>query len=121
MKILVPEELDAVIKKQKDKPNILRVIKLYEAFIYKRNKRKGWFDVPGKYLKRINSAYYKSLPELINAVIIECNKKYYIGRCYKYRFLIDTERETENTYYVTVNVDKEGINQRTINERQKGS
>lgn len=114
MTVLITEELDELIKKQKNRRRVIRLIKVYEAFLYKRYDRNGWFDVPSKYLRKsVGGYYYKAVHDLISAGIIESNNKSWTGRCYKYRFLIDTKRVTDNTYTVEVVVDKEAVSKKS--------
>ena len=106
--MIIPKELDFLIKKQKDKRVINRILKVYEALVYRKHNNKGWFDVPSAYLKKVNGQYNKVIPLLINYGIIEYKsinsdyiyddiftsslhqkKFYYPSQAMKYRFLID--------------------------------
>lgn len=110
--MIIPKELDYVLRLQKRKDAQERIIKVYEALLYKKGNNKVWFDCPSSYLKKISGQYNKVIPTLIEYGIIEyksCNKGiekdedlftqskiynkkyYYPTQAIKYRFLIDTE------------------------------
>lgn len=111
--MIIPRELDYVLSKQKRKDAKNRILKIYEALLYKRGGRKGYFDVPSSYLKKISGQYNIVTNLLVEYGIIEYyskkteenysslfspvknrRKKYYnteVGSCIKYKFLINTE------------------------------
>lgn len=107
--MIVPKELDFLIKQQKDKRLVKRLISVYEALLFKRGRNKTWFDAPSSYLEKINNRYYIAIQEFIKYGIIEYKsvnneyqftdvftsnlhkKKYYFPtQSIKYRFTIDT-------------------------------
>lgn len=107
--MIIPQELDYILNLQERKDAKQRILKVYEALLFKRNKNKNWFDCPSNYLRSINSQYHKVMPLLLKYGIIEYmsidnevkyediftsnvyKKKFYKpSQSMKYRFLIDT-------------------------------
>lgn len=107
--ILIPQEVDYLIQKEKRKDSKERIIKVYNALIYKKGNKNGYFDCPSEYLKKVNVRYFKVINSFIENGIIQyysknteetClfdrskdrRKKYYAtdsGICMKYKFNID--------------------------------
>lgn len=106
----IPQELDYLLKKQKRKDSKQRILRVYEALIYKKEDKKDYFSVPSSYLTKINSRYYLAIDALLEHKIIKFyskdkdyvwdnlfenrkyEKRYYNtsnGICMKYKFLID--------------------------------
>jgi len=108
MKIIVPKEVEDVIKVIGNITAQKNAYKIYAA-LYMREKRKtgqGYFDMPSKYLESINKRYNRTINALLEAGIIRyyeravqgddifttIYKKYYnknLNICMKYKFLID--------------------------------
>lgn len=123
IKLTIPKELEYVLSTQKDKRVRDRTIKIYNALIYKRGDKKGFFDVPSKYLESINTRYYKAIKVLVENGIIDFKKeityeyntlfdtikrerKIYNadkGICMKYKFLINTMVGEEIDFNINVN------------------
>lgn len=106
--MIIPEEVMFLINKEKRKDSKERILKVYEALVYKKGSNNGYFDCPSAYLKKINNRYYKVINLFIDYNIIEFysrneeeflfepnrKKKFYStdrGYCIKYKFLIDIE------------------------------
>lgn len=126
VKILIPEELQKVLKsiKRKDKRNSL--LEIYNALTYKdvkynKDDRNEIFPVPSAYLVKIRKHYNKYINILLDNNIIGYqsfnkgfktinlfedklyNKKYYnthTGECMRYCFNIDIENGIEQTIEV---------------------
>jgi hypothetical protein len=108
--IIIPKEVDFIINELKDKRVKSRLMKVYNALVYKKGVTKGYFDVPSNYLKKVSSRYSKAIDTLIEYGVIDykktvefsfetifddkkkVKKKYNAdrGQCMKYKFLIDT-------------------------------
>lgn len=108
--MIIPKKLDYILNLQKRKDSRQRIIKVYNALLYKKGKRAKWFDVPSSYLEKVSPRYYKVIQLLIDYKIIEFlskgneykyndifsselyQKKFYAPKqCMKYRFLINIE------------------------------
>lgn len=126
--IKTPKQLDYLLSNQKDKRVKNRILKVYEALVYKSSQKDkdGWFYVPSKYLEKINTRYYKAIETLINHGILEVYKKTYypgdkygptdlwsgglnkesyntkLGICKKYRFLINIEDGKEINFEIDI-------------------
>jgi len=120
----IPQELDYLLKKQKRKDAAERIIRVYEALLYKKGNSKKWFDCPSKYLQKVHQKYNLVIPELIKYGIIEFKsinseciyedmfvpskirkkKYYYPTQSIKYRFLIDIENGYEYNYQPKTNL-----------------
>lgn len=108
----IGKELDYILNLQKRKDAKERIIRVYEALLYKKGKNKEWFDCPSTYLQKIHTKYNKVLPLLLEYGIIEYKsinngikkkddifepsvfykkKRYFPTQSIKYRFLIDVE------------------------------
>lgn len=116
----IGKELDYLIKKEKRKDAVERILKVYNALLYKKGNKNGYFTCPSAYLEKVNSRYYKVLTSFIESGIIEFystkdkevgdlfeftfkKKKYYNtekGICMKYRFLIDINEGYEYDFKV---------------------
>lgn len=110
IKTIIPKELDFLLKKQKRKDAELRIVKVYNALVFKKGKTNGYFSCPSAYLVKVHPRYNKVMKLLIDHNIIEFyskkstdigsvfelaerKKKFYnteTGICMKYKFLIDT-------------------------------
>jgi hypothetical protein len=126
--MIIPKELDYIIKQQKRKDAKERIIKVYEALLYKRGKNNTWFDCPSAYLKKISGQYNMVMPLLLEYGIIEYKsinndykytdiftsnlhkkKFYYPSQSIKYRFLIDVTEGYEYDLEIPNNLyDNEG-------------
>lgn len=117
----IGKELNYLISLEKRKDAKQRIIKVYEALLYKRNNSKSWFDCPSTYLKKVSGQYNKAIKLLLDHKIIDFQslnyddsdlfnqrrKKYYNtekGICMRYRFLIDTEQGEEYDFKVPTNL-----------------
>lgn len=106
--MIVPKEIDYLLNKEKRKDAKQRILKVYEALLYKKGNKNGYFDCPSAYLEKINVRYYKVINSFLENGILEFyskneeenlfeenrKKKYYNteeGHCIKYKFLIDLE------------------------------
>ena len=104
----IPIELEKLLNLQNRKDAKHRIIKVYDALLYKRGKTKGYFQCPSAYLKKISPRYNKVMKLLLAHKIIDYQsfneeqtdifnvrrKKYYNtenGTCMRYKFIIDTE------------------------------
>ena len=122
--IIIPKEIEYLLSLEKRKDSKNRIIKIYEALLYKKNEKNGYFDCSSSYLEKINSRYYKVINKFIEYKIIEYysknneeiwddiflykerRKKYYNtenGQCVKYKFLIDISKGKE--YKIDLNID----------------
>lgn len=105
--VIIPKEVQYLIEIQKNKKLKKRIVNVYDALVYKKGKTKNFFDVPSKYLQKINARYYLVMQLFVEYGIIEYSKSTYvkgssieykksynadIGRCMKYKFLIDTKQ-----------------------------
>jgi len=103
----IGKELDYILTLQKRKDAKERILKVYNALLFKKGKG-GYFTCPSAYLKKVSGAYNKALDLLLQHKIIDFQsfnfdesnlfnqrrKKYYNtekGVCARYRFLVDTE------------------------------
>ncbi|WP_333809156.1 hypothetical protein [Flavobacterium sp.] len=108
----IGKELDYLLSLQKDKRVIRRILKVYNALVFKKGKGKSYFNCPSAYLKKVNGQYNKVTKLLLEHKIIDFKsvntdesdlfnhrrKKYYDtekGICMKYKFLIDVEQGYE--------------------------
>jgi hypothetical protein len=108
--IKIGKELDYILSLQKRKDAKQRVIKVYDALLYKNTKanKKGYFQCPSKYLKKVNSEYTTVMTLLKEHKIIDFlsynyddkdifdlrRKPFYNpdeGVSKSYKFLIDVE------------------------------
>ena len=108
--IKVGKELDYILSLQKRKDAKERIIKVYDALLYKNEKKdpKGYFKCPSKYLKKVSGQYTKAIDLLKKHKIIDYlsynyddkdlfdmrRKPFYHteeGICMSYKFLIDIE------------------------------
>lgn len=104
----IGKELDYLLSLQKRKDAKERILKVYNALVFKKGKSKGYFDCPSSYLEKVNSRYFKVIKLLLEHNIIEYQsinldneyssnprrKKFYDtskGICMKYKFNINTE------------------------------
>lgn len=103
--ITIPQEIQYLINIQKNKLTKERVIKVYDALLFKKRNNTGYFDVPSSYLEKINKRYYIVMKLFIEygiidykrseyktgGGIIEYKKSYNVdaSQCMKYKFLID--------------------------------
>jgi hypothetical protein len=104
----IGKELNYLLSLQKRKDAKERILKVYNALLYKKGKSKGYFDCPSSYLEKVNMRYYKVIKLLLEHKIIDFQsfnfddkdifntrrKKYYNtenGTCIRYKFLIDLE------------------------------
>lgn len=104
----IGKELDYILKLQKRKDAKERILKVYNALLFKKGSSKGYFNCPSAYLKKVSGQYNKAIDLLIKHKIIEYQsfnidesdlfnqrrKKYYNtenGTCIRYKFLIDIE------------------------------
>ena len=111
----IPIELEKILNLQKRKDAKHRIIKVYDALLYKRGKTKGYFQCPSAYLKKISPRYNKVMKLLLDSKIIDYQsfneeqidifnarrKKFYNtenGTCIRYKFIIDTETGYEYDY-----------------------
>jgi hypothetical protein len=127
----IGKELDYLISLQKRKDAKDRIIKVYEALLYKKGNNKGLFDCPSAYLVKVSPRYNKVVKLLLEHKIIDFQslnyddsdifsprrKKYYNtekGICMRYKFIIDTEEGEEYDFKVSTNLyDDEKWFQRT--------
>jgi hypothetical protein len=103
----IGKELDYLLSLQKRKDAKERILKVYNALLFKKGKS-DYFQCPSSYLEKVNARYYKSIKLLIEHKIIDFQsinyddtdlfnirrKKYYNtekGICARYKFIIDTE------------------------------
>ncbi|MEW5675510.1 hypothetical protein ABGT15_04290 [Flavobacterium enshiense] len=118
----IGKELDYLLTLQKRKDAKERILKVYNALVYKKGNTKGYFNCPSAYLEKVNSRYYKVVNLLLEHKIIDFKsvnydttdlfnqrrKKFYDtekGICMKYKFLIDVEEGYEydlQTDYTTI-------------------
>ncbi len=101
MEFTVPPEVDALLQQEKGLgkyKRILRLLRIYEALLFKRGKHLDWFEVPHSYLDAINHRYNFAMKILQDNKIIEYKKSkngrrlFYPGKCMSYRFIIDTSK-----------------------------
>lgn len=117
----IGKELNYLINLEKRKDAKQRIIKVYEALLYKKGNSKGWFDCPSTYLKKVSGQYSKVTKLLLEHNIIDFQslnlddtdifnqrrKKYYNtekGICMRYKFIIDTEEGYEYEFSVPTNL-----------------
>lgn len=96
--MIIPKELDFIIKKQNDKRIVNRILKVYEGLLYKKGINKTWFDAPSSYLKKINGQYNKVMPLLIEYGIIEYKTS---GKDYKWKDLFTSDPYDKKSYFPT--------------------
>jgi len=106
--MIIPKELDYVLKLQKRKDARERIKRVYQALLYKKGKINGYFQCPSNLLMKVSTKYNKVTKLLIEHGIITYQsfneeqvdlfttrrKKYYNtenGTCMRYKFLIDVE------------------------------
>jgi hypothetical protein len=108
--IKIGKELDYILSLQKRKDAKQRILKVYDALLYKNTKadKKGYFQCPSKYLKKVSGQYTDAIDLLKEHKIIDFlshnyddknlfdirRKPFYHteqGVCMSYKFLIDTE------------------------------
>lgn len=106
--MIIPKELDYLLSLQKRKDAKERILKVYNALLYKKGKTNGYFQCPSTYLIKISPRYFKVTKLLIDHGIITYQsfndqvidifnirrKKYYNtenGTCMRYKFQIDVE------------------------------
>jgi len=106
--MIIPKELDYVLKLQKRKDARERIKRVYQALLYKKGKTNGYFQCPSNLLMKVSTKYNKVTKLLIEHGIITYQsfneeqvdlfttrrKKYYNtenGTCMRYKFLIDVE------------------------------
>lgn len=124
--LIVPKELEYLLNKEKRKDSKNRILKIYNALLYKKGNINGYFPVPSSYLKKINLRYYKVIQDLIDYNIIEFlsyseeekwenlydgpkfrKKKFYNtqkGICARYKFLIDVNSGIEYNIEIESNL-----------------
>lgn len=119
--ITIPPEIQYLINIQKNKLTKERVIKVYDALLFKKRNNTGYFDVPSSYLEKINKRYYIVMKLFIEygiidykrseydtgGGIIEYKKSYNVdtSQCMKYKFLIDiTKGDTQ-----TIDIDIDNV------------
>ena len=117
--MIVPKEIEYLLSLQKRKDAKRRILKVYEALLYKKGKKTNYFDCPSSYLKKVNGQYNKVIKLFLDYGIIDYysknteenwnnlfddslnvirRKKYYnteVGHCSKYKFLIDITKGVE--------------------------
>jgi hypothetical protein len=114
--IIIPKEIEYLLTLEKRKDAKNRILKIYEALLYKKGKKRGYFDCPSSYLKKISGQYNIVINKLIEYGVIEYysknkeeiwddifsvkerRKKYYNtenGHSIKYKFLIDISKGKE--------------------------
>ena len=116
--MIIPKEIDYLLQKEKRKDAKLRILKIYNALVYKKGKNKNYFDCPSSYLIKSSPRYNKVIKLFIDNGIIEYysnkevdvigndlfqpittrRKKYYNtenGHCVKYKFIIDITKGYE--------------------------
>ena len=110
--MIIPKELDYVLSLQKRKDARERILRVYDALIFKKGNTNGYFQCPSAYLLKVSPRYFKVTKLLLDHKIIDYlsyneeqidifttrRKKYYDserGRCIKYKFLIDVETGRE--------------------------
>lgn len=118
--MIIPKEIDYLLKQQKRKDARLRILKVYEALVYKKGKSPVYFDVPSTYLKKVSGQYNKVMKMFLENGIIEYyslnteekwnddddvfegpsfrKKKFYSTEgsiCMKYKFTIDIKKGRE--------------------------
>lgn len=110
MKIKIGKELDYILSLQKRKDAKERILKVYEALLYKNGRadKMGYFKCPSSYLKKVSGQYTKAIDLLKKHKIIDFlsvnyddknlfdirRKPFYDterGICMSYKFLIDVE------------------------------
>ena len=108
----IGKELDYLISLQKRKDTKERILKVYNALLFKKGKSNGFFNCPSTYLEKVNTRYYLVTKLLLEHKIIEYKsvnidtkdffnqrrKKFYDtgkGICMKYKFIIDIEQGYE--------------------------
>lgn len=108
--IKIGNELEYILSLQKRKDAKQRILKVYDALLYKNIKRdkKGYFQCPSSYLYKVSPKYFKVIDLLKSHKIIDYlsynyddkdlfdikRKKFYHtdqGVCMSYKFLIDIE------------------------------
>jgi hypothetical protein len=67
----IPIELEKLLLLQKRKDAKHRIIKVYDALLYKRGKTKGYFPCPSAYLIKISKRYHKVIKLLLDSKIID--------------------------------------------------
>jgi hypothetical protein len=104
----IGKELDYILQQQKRKDAKERILKVYNALLFKKGSSKGYFNCPSAYLIKSSPRYNKVINLLLDHKIIEYQsfnidesdlfnqrrKKYYNtenGTCVRYKFLINTE------------------------------
>lgn len=110
MELIIPIEVEKVIKNIGNKTKQKSAYKIYNALLKnsKRVDEKGFFPVPSKLLQQVNRRYHTIIQTFVNHKIIDyqtskgldpvtfdpiLRKSYNIfkGECMRYRFLIDTK------------------------------
>lgn len=108
--IKIGKELDYILSLQKRKDAKERIIKVYNALLYKNTKagKNGYFQCPSSYLKKVSGQYTIAMDILKKHKIIDYlshnydnkdlfdikRKRFYhteVGICMSYKFLIDIE------------------------------
>ena len=104
----IGKELEYLLSLEKRKDAKERILKVYNALLYKRGKSDGYFNCPSAYLKKVSGQYNKVISLFTKYKVIDYQsynndesdifntrrKKYYNtekGICIRYKFLIDTE------------------------------
>lgn len=122
--MIIPKQIQFLLSKLKDKRSKSRLLKVYEALVYKSDKKNknGWFFVPSLYLKKVNSRYSKAIKDLIDYGILEYKKSVdyeyetifkenkierksyntYTKTCMQYRFLIDIKNGEEKEFDINI-------------------
>lgn len=123
--IIIPKEVEFLLNEIKDSRVRKRLIKVYEALLFKRADSKDFFDVPSSYLKKVNVRYYKAIDLLIEYGIIEYKKNEYEpyhryndtslfenkitksysvngNKCMQYRFLINVDEGSVEKFEIDV-------------------
>lgn len=116
--ITIPQEIQYLIDIQKNKLTKERVIKVYDALLFKKRNNTGYFDVPSSYLEKINKRYYIVMKLFIEYGIIdykrseynmgggniEYKKSYNVdsSQCMKYKFLIDITKGDTKTIDIDI-------------------
>lgn len=108
----VGKELDYVLTLQKRKDTRVRILKVYNALLFKKRNNNGYFNCPSSYLKKVSGQYNKVTKLLLEHKIIDFKsvniddkdlfnqrrKKFYDtdkGICMQYKFLINVEEGYE--------------------------
>ena len=117
----IGKELNYLINLEKRKDAKQRIIKVYEALLFKKGNSSNWFDCPSSYLKKVSGQYNKVTKLLLEHKIIDFQsinydhsdifnqrrKKYYNtekGICMRYKFLIDVEEGEEYEFEIPKNL-----------------